>query len=228
MLLQSMMLIATLAFDGETTGTDTGTDEGTEEATNEECGGTCEDCSEPAELVWITSPANGATVESPFTVTIEGAYYCWADDCGCSEVPVDEVHLRVDGSTVASGEPGSFQIELEPGEYTLTAVSYLSGLGIENDVSEPITVTVLAGDDDGSSDDGTGDGGSGDGGSGGNLDAGGMDEASDGGSDTGASIDEGSDRGCSCTSSSPTPIGAGLALLGLLALRRRRAAITRE
>ncbi|MFV8749230.1 MYXO-CTERM sorting domain-containing protein [Nannocystaceae bacterium ST9] len=145
---------------------------------------------------------------------IGASYDCYCDDGGCSALEILEVDVWVVGvqGSNLTGPPGSFAFALEPGVYTIkTRASDFEYINADAE----LTVTVIAED---SSDSGGSDGSSEGGGSG--LGA----EGSEGESGAGPGSDEGrASAGCNCSTRADTPLGAaGLALLGMLGLRRSR------
>jgi MYXO-CTERM domain-containing protein len=162
--------------------------------------------------IGIVSPENGATVPTALAVEVAVEQGDWQ---------IEAVNLQIDGIEIpqscASAGTCVFEIELSEGEHVLTASTY----DFENYAEHAIVVTAAADAPPPTPGPGPGPG---------------EDEETTGGPDedaeptTGAPADDEArndfaDRGCGCTSdpSGPVaPLGAGLGLLGLVGLRRRR------
>jgi MYXO-CTERM domain-containing protein len=201
----------------DTGGTSTDTrEDGTSSGNDSFDEGSCGSCSGSSDgLVSITAPADGATVVSPFTVDIRATPDCSCDDCGCYDDSPHDISVRVDGSPYGApcdGAQCSFELDLLPGEYEITAVASFDFH--ENSTSVQIVVM----DDD----------------NGGTLD--GVDDYPDdtadptdadpdaSGSSTGPEADEDASEGCGCRADGvPTAGGTmALALVGMLFRRRGR------
>lgn len=163
-------------------------------------------------FVSIESPENNAMIEANTEIDI-------LVDAVDPEFGVEAVGLLIDGELVSTDEfePWKFEDAVFPaGTYELVAVAedYSGNIAESN----PVTLIV-------------GDGGTGDGDSGGDGDGDMSEGDSDGGPDTGGTtgfpglIEPITDEGCACATDGRqggAPLGSGLALLGLLALRKRR------
>jgi MYXO-CTERM domain-containing protein len=207
MLQLTVTLSALLTLAGSETGTDT-TDT-TEDGFDEGCGSNCSSSIDPEFL----SPTDGAIVESPVTVTVDPGQTCECDTCGCHYSEVIYLNIWANGELVTGAgfdDLGPFELDLAPGVYELIARSE-SFLGFGE--SDPITITVIEGQSSGT--DGESESSGDEESSGGNLS--GEDEATAG---TGSGGE--TEAGCGCVAARGSSWFAGLALLGLLALRRRR------
>jgi MYXO-CTERM domain-containing protein len=200
----------TTGGEDETTGTgDTTTSSDTAWDDDGGCG-TCTSSSTPVE---ITSPKDGATVGTPFTVAVRTSHTCSCDTCGCWMDNPWSVSLMANGTMVAScnrdcSQPLQFEIELPAGEHDLRAIA---AYAFSEEWSEVVHVTVVgaASDDGGPATDGASTQGTGT--SGGET---------NGSGHVDTTLD---DDGCGCRSGGVPAVGWMVFLM--LALRRRHALV---
>ncbi len=123
----------------DTSSTDTtDTGESTSWSTGDDCGGVCDD-TPPV----ITSPSDGASVDSPFLVTFTEGSICYCDTCGCATISPDIAVLLVDGESYDGAISGTqIEVALPSGVHELMIVT--EG-GFSGSASEAITVTVVHG-----------------------------------------------------------------------------------
>lgn len=107
------------------TGTGTDSDTGTGAATGSSGGDdSCGSCSEPAESVVITSPADGADVPADLILMFEVGYTCECDTCGCYQATAESYSIFVDREFTASCSSGctgmqSVDLQLSPGAHEI-------------------------------------------------------------------------------------------------------------
>lgn len=234
-----LLIVAPTAWAGGGTSTggemDTGgeTDTGEEPSETDTGGGEeeetgdCGSCTPPAESMWFESPEDGASVESPFEITIGKSYWCYCDDCGCFSESIGGVDVFVDGELYLDDVSGAtVELSLAPGTHQLVLMEAATNW-VE---SAPLTVTVVAGEDEGGSEEsGTGGGesgtdggesgtGGGESGTGGGESGTGGGEGDTGGGESGMADDGGGGGGGGCAVVSSTSPALPLGLLAILGL----------
>lgn len=203
--LPALVLVSLPAAATTETGTDTGTstDTGTDttgdpttDSTSDtsDSSGDCGSCDSETPPM-ITSPADGAMVDSPFTLEFSLGVACSCDDCGCYADSAWGYRVVVDGIEMQGNDmPGSStELALAPGVHEIVVYAEYSFHAV---ASNQITVTV------GESEDGASAEGSGEG-------------SGEGGSEGG--------KGCSASEPSPSWF-ALLGLVALVGVARRRSA----
>jgi MYXO-CTERM domain-containing protein len=165
--------------------------------------GSCGTCQEPTPPVVFVSPLEGEQVAGDLTVTVEVSYACSCDDCGCYEDQPTSFSLSVDDADTpvfacADACAGTHVIELglSPGTHQLIATA---GYSFH---SESATITVAV----------TGSAG---------TEGGATEGASEGSGSSGSGSSGGGKGGCR-VGSGASPLGLGVGLLALVAMRRRR------
>ena len=141
--------------DTGTTGTDSGSEttsvDSTDTSSTGDSGGfdegSCGNCSPGSDgAVVFAAPADGATVESPFTVDVTATADCSCDDCGCYDDIPQRIVITVDGSPYGSpceSSTCSLELELATGFHVIEAIAYFDFH--ENTAS--LQVEVVGGDE---------------------------------------------------------------------------------